>query len=420
MHDLKPFRTVFKSIARLVDTSPMSLVVPWMSPVVAERRGVERGDLPSLSAIRLIEDVAPHALPAFVVEVASRIAGCDTALYVTDIGGSALQLVAGGSRWPHELPVPQALGPELTRGRMGELQQQLAESMPGSAAIPLWLQGRAVAVLVCARQPDPGLEAFAREAAVAIKLSDAYTDVFHRARRRRNTTPVAELQENLLPPRVAQLHGAELAAGVIPAYTIGGDWFDYASNPEGAWIGVADAAGKGPASAGTSSVALGAFRGARRAGGALPEVSRAIDRAVGQLSDMTFVTAVLGHWSGRRREFDWLRFGHPYPILMRADGEIEVLKQASQLPLGLLANDARLVPHTISLGRGDRLLLTSDGVWERRRDSGEPIDEDGILAMLSEIDEPGALPIATALLEAVMDANVEGPRDDATVLVLAA
>jgi hypothetical protein len=90
-------------------------------------------------------------LPAFIVEAAAVIAGCDTALYVADIGGSALQLVAGGTRWPHELPVPQALGPELTRGRMGELQQRLSESMPQAAAIPLWLHGRAVGVLVCAR-----------------------------------------------------------------------------------------------------------------------------------------------------------------------------------------------------------------------------------------------------------------------------
>ena len=51
---------------------------------------------------------------------------------------------------------------------------------------------------------------------------------------------------------------------MLPGYDIGGDWFDYAENPDCAWIGIVDTQGKGPTAAGLGTVTLGAFRAARQ------------------------------------------------------------------------------------------------------------------------------------------------------------
>src|SRR3954454_23772977 len=388
--------------------------------MLAERRMFLRAELDASSAIGLLEDVAPHELPDVLVSLAGRAAGCRVALYVTDIGGCVLRLATGDGSWPRELAVRQALGPELTRGRMGDLQRSVDEVLDGAAAVPLWLRGRAVAVLVCERRPDPALEPLARQAAAAIELADRYTDVLHRARRMRRTTPAGEVQENLLPPRYAQLDGAEIAAGIVPAYEVGGDWFDYAQNPEGAWLAVADAAGKGPASAGTSTVALGALRAGRRAGLGLAESAQLIDNAVRRLADgYAFVTAVLAHWDQPTSTLSWLRFGHPLPFLLTADGRVTALEASRHLPLGLLDERTELTPATMRLDPGDRLLVTSDGVWERRTASGNFFQEEGIRRACATSGEPGAVPVATAIVEAVVNACDEAPRDDATVLVLA-
>jgi serine phosphatase RsbU (regulator of sigma subunit) len=388
--------------------------------MIKERRVLRRSTLAMPSAIRLLEETRPHELPAVLVALAEQAAGCSTALYVADIGGSELRLVSGDERWPCEIPLAQSLGHELTRGRMGELQRLVDQRLAGAAAVPLWLHGRAVGVLICAEQPDQELEILAREAAAAIELVDRYTDVLHRARRRQVTSPCAEIQENLLPPRVALLEQAELAAAIIPAYDVGGDWYDYAQNPECAWLAVADAAGKGPASAGTSTVALGAFRSARRSDVSLAEAARAIDRAVRELADETFVTAVLAQWYPLTRTVEWLRFGHPYPLLMTAAGSVRVLKGSNHLPLGLLDDSAPLEPCRVSLAVGDRIVFLSDGVCERRTASGAFFEEDGIRRALAGVREPGAVAVATALVNAVMDASPIAPRDDATVLVLEA
>ena len=78
-----------------------------------------------------------------------------------------------------------------------------------------------------------------------MELAGGYTDVFDAARRRKETHAAAELQQSLLPPRIARIGGGEIAGSVLPAYEVGGDWFDYVENRDGAWLAVADAVGKG-------------------------------------------------------------------------------------------------------------------------------------------------------------------------------
>ena len=80
----------------------------------------------------------------------------------------------------------------------------------------------------------------------ALELSLCYTDRLAAARHSQRATPGAELQQLLLPPRIAGVRGAEIAASVLPAYDVGGDWFDHVADADGAWLAVADASGKGP------------------------------------------------------------------------------------------------------------------------------------------------------------------------------
>ena len=224
-----------------------------------------------------------------------------------------------------------------------------------------------------------------------------------------------------MPPRLAKLRGAELAAGLVPAYEVGGDWYDHAQNPEGAWIAIADSAGKGAPAAGASTIALGALRAARRAGLDLAGSARHIDAAVRELgAPDTFVTAVLGHWQPELRRLTWLRFGHPLPLLVDANGRCTQLgPSAGHPPLGLLPPVVRLDPHAITLRPSDRLLLISDGVTERRTANGGLFGRDGIQAAIDGAIDGSAAALATALVTAVMTASPRAPTDDATVLVLA-
>ena len=123
--------------------------------------------------------------------------------------------------------------------------------------------------------------------------------MFDIARRRKETSPAAEIQQNLLPPRIARITGALLAGNVLPGYEIGGDWFDYVENRDGAWLGVADSMGHGTTAAALGAVALGAFRAKRKMTADLQTVVLAIHHTIREIAiDGAFVNVTIARWHG--------------------------------------------------------------------------------------------------------------------------
>ena len=137
----------------------------------------------------------------------------------------------------------------------------------------MMVRGRAIGVLVAVRQPGASLRELARQGAAAIELTSAYTDVFEGGRRSRQPSRAAELQLGLLPPRIMNVTGAELAGSLVPAYESGGDWFDFADNHDGAWLAIADPKGTGAVATALSALALSALRSARRSDASLEEAA---------------------------------------------------------------------------------------------------------------------------------------------------
>ena len=267
--------------------------------------------------------------------------------------------------------------------------------------------------------PAVDLEAFAAQAALALELASGYTDALHAVRRRKDTQPAAEIQQNLLPPRLARVDGADVAGGVLPGYEVGGDFFDYAGNADGLWLVVADATGKGNSAAALSSLAIGALRAARRAGAGLQEAARLADEAILTLDMQLYLTAVMGSWDPDACRLRWINCGHPTPLVLRADGRVDELDGERTYPLGIRFAERAFPVLSAQVGPGDRLLLYSDGVSERRTADGGRVGEDGLRAILAELGPRSAASTVRGLQDAVIKASPEALRDDATLLVVA-
>jgi hypothetical protein len=65
--------------------------------------------------------------------------------------------------------------------------------------------------------PVGSLVDIAKQGAAALELANGYTDFIEAARRRKPTTPAAEIQQNLFPPRIARIAGAQLAGTLSEA-----------------------------------------------------------------------------------------------------------------------------------------------------------------------------------------------------------
>jgi serine phosphatase RsbU (regulator of sigma subunit) len=291
--------------------------------------------------------------------------------------------------------------------------------MGPSTLWPLSVRDRVMGFLLACGRPAEDLAVFADQAALALELASGYTDAVHAVRRRKDTKPAAEIQQNLLPPRIARVNGADVAGGVLPGYDVGGDFFDYAGNADGLWLVVADATGKGDPAAALSSLAVGALRAARRAGAGLREAARLTDEAIIGLDMQRYLTMVLGAWDPTEHLFRWINCGHPTPLVVHTDGRLEELDGERTYPLGLEFTERVFPVLSAVVEPGDLLLLYSDGVTERRTDEGGRIGENGLCTILSDLGPRSAGMTVRGLQDAVLAASSAPLRDDATLLVVA-
>ena len=362
----------------------------------------------------------PHLVPERVVEVASAQAGCPVAAYVLDVDGScALRLAGDVERFPERIRAPVGVGPEIIPEALPRLRGLVIDLVGPSTLWPMVVRDRVMGFLLARDRPAVDLEAFAGQAALALELASGYTDAVHAVRRRKDTQPAAEIQQNLLPPRLARVDRADVAGGVLPGYDVGGDFFDYAGNADGLWLVVADATGKGNSAAALSSLAIGALRAARRAGAGLQEAARLADEAIMALDMQLYLTAVLGSWDADRYRLRWINCGHPAPLILRADRRVDELDGERTYPLGIRFTERVFPVLSAQVGPGDRLLVYSDGVSERRTADGSRIGENGLRAILSELGPCSAATTVRGLQDAVVNASPEALRDDATLLVVA-
>jgi serine phosphatase RsbU (regulator of sigma subunit) len=179
-----------------------------------------------------------------------------------------------------------------------------------------------------------------------------------------------QLQRELLPERAPEVPGYRFSFSYSTANTIGGDYYDFLTLDDGRLVLLmGDASGHGIAAGLVMAVAsstLGlAFDDGDDPAAAALLVNRALCRVGTRRSFMTLFCGVLEPTTGRLR---LVTAGHPYPLLRSADQTISELGSGS-LPLGI-RRDLQLEVHESVVGRGDLLLLSTDGVVETLDPSG--------------------------------------------------
>jgi serine phosphatase RsbU (regulator of sigma subunit) len=374
----------------------------------------------ALEVTRVLDEVPPHLVADQLVAEARRAAGTSVALYVVDIDGSHLLRLAGSEEFPDRLEAPPALGPELVPEGLPELHARLRARLPGCVAEPLWLRGRVTGVLLCLGTPLTPLEDIAKQGAAALELANDYSDFVEAARRRKPTTAAAEIQQNLFPPRIARVAGAQLAGVLLPTYEVGGDWFDFVENRDGTWLAIADTSGTGPTAAGLGAAALGALRAARRSGEDLVGALGTMDDTVRRLGNPDFhVTALVARWHAPTATLTWVNCGHPPAYLIDAEGGLEELTGPDHRALGTGPAEPALQPTHRQLRPGERLILVTRGITERRIEGGGAFGVDGIKRALERTETATAAATALAIQDAVTNCWREPLEDDATVVVMA-
>ncbi|WP_448624770.1 PP2C family protein-serine/threonine phosphatase [Geodermatophilus sp. URMC 64] len=348
----------------------------------------------------------------------------ETVLYLADYEQAMLLPLSGaGVPGRQELPIEGTMAGRAFR--RVDVVTSTAKAGKHRLWVPLLdgVERLGVAEMELPAAPSPELErdlrVFVTLVAELIVVNDAYSDVFSRLRRRKTLSLAAEMQWELLPPMSFGTHRLVITGGLEPAYDIGGDSFDYAINGSTADLLVIDAVGHGLPATVLASVAISAYRHARRNRMDLPDIAAAVNTAVaGQFGASQFATAVLARLDVDTGRLRWINAGHPAPLILRGPSLVQPPHCPPTRPLGL--QESKSTCCETRLEPGDRLLLYTDGITEARSPTGEFFGEQRLADFISAAVAAGESAPETVrqLMRHVLAHQGDQLQDDASIVVL--
>lgn len=231
-----------------------------------------------------------------------------------------------------------------------------------------------------------------------------------------------EIQARFFPQQTPNLKGYEVAGCSIPAKDVGGDYYDFIPNPEPGQHGfvVADVTGKGV----PASLLMATMRATLRANiqnnpNDIVQALRQVNGDIYRDSPVDkFITSIYCNLDYESHELSYVNSGHNPPYIVRAnDNRIEELDQGG-LMLGIM-EEIDLPKATLSIDKGDILMLFSDGVTEATNPSGELFSEERFEQWLLDHNQLSAEEMKDALLKTLRDYADGSPQsDDITFIIV--
>lgn len=228
-----------------------------------------------------------------------------------------------------------------------------------------------------------------------------------------------EIQEGLLPKKIPQVRGLEVAGAWQPASTVGGDYFDvlkFSERKIGVCIG--DVVGKGISAALLMANLQASFRAF-----ASEEISPG--SLVGKLNEVIsnniaadkFVTFWCCTIDTKENRLTYASAGHCPPILFHKSGEGVSLKEGGT-PLGIFP-ERKYEDTGIQLESGDRLALYTDGLTEAMNSDEQEFGEERLVELVRRNIPLSASELLTAIKKEVVSFCNRGFQDDFTLVVVA-
>jgi serine phosphatase RsbU (regulator of sigma subunit) len=231
------------------------------------------------------------------------------------------------------------------------------------------------------------------------------------------------LQQTLLPPVLPEVEGLDVAVRYRPAKTsslVGGDFYDMFEARSDVWgLMIGDVTGVGPEAAALTGIARYAAR-------ALAAQEHSPARLLTQLNETLvgfglqdrFCTVLYAelHPGADVLKVKIANGGHPYPYILRSNGQVEEVAIQGTL-LGLLS-DVSFEELELVLAPGDVLVAYTDGVTEARNPGGAFFGTDGLAHMLPGCTGRPAAWVARRIELAVTEHQSGVTPDDIAIVVV--
>jgi serine phosphatase RsbU (regulator of sigma subunit) len=140
---------------------------------------------------------------------------------------------------------------------------------------------------------------------------------------------------------------------------------------------------------------------------------------VRRLEHETFeITVWLARWRSATGTLSWVNCGHPAAYVVDPEGNLDEIEGPRHAALGKSAKPSYRVTEQ-TLMPGQRVILVTNGIINRRLENGGTFGVEGIREALQRAESPTAAATATAIQQAVTDCWNEPLEDDGTIVVMA-
>jgi sigma-B regulation protein RsbU (phosphoserine phosphatase) len=257
---------------------------------------------------------------------------------------------------------------------------------------------------------------------MAAELDHSRQQLAEKERLARELEIAARIQTSILPRNLA-VEGLEIAARMMTATEVGGDYYDVLPVDDGCWIAVGDASGHGLTA---GLVMMMVQTGVATLVRAQPDASpRAV---VGTLNRVLFENVHDRLEAERHMTLSLVRLSRKGEAVVAGAHMDAVVWRAATQTTELLSTPGTFlaisddidhvnVERTWQLQRGDLMVMLTDGVTEAEDASGKPFGYEGVL----EVVEPRATKPVSAVRDALFEALIKHSptlADDATIVVL--
>jgi serine phosphatase RsbU (regulator of sigma subunit) len=304
----------------------------------------------------------------------------------------------------------------LIQVRTGSMQETVATSLNNTVGV-LYMDSRVTAADLSSGNREI-LQTLALEASTILENARLLDEERAKQHMEEELNIARTIQTGLLPSELPTEGWFRAIGSSIASRQVGGDYFDVRRvNPDRYACVIVDVSGKGVSAALLAALLQGAFVFAAEGAFQIDDVMSRVNRFLIERAHGEKYATVVYCTIDRGGVLRWANAGHPNPVLVRANGELERL-ESTGMPIGMI-DVALYEVKNAQLQPGDKVVFFSDGLSEAANSDGEFFEKKALKEFLCTHAGIGCAELHARLVDAVEDfSEASEEEDDITMLVV--
>ncbi|MCX7908858.1 MAG: SpoIIE family protein phosphatase [Ignavibacteria bacterium] len=267
------------------------------------------------------------------------------------------------------------------------------------------------------------LEIISKNIAIAIENSFLAEELAKQERYKNELEIAQKIQLASLPKKMPEIPGLSISALTLPAFEVGGDFFDFLQNGEKLTIAVGDVSGKGTSAALYMSKVQGIFRTLNEFNLSLLDMLvKANDLLRNNIEKNYFISALLCQFDTKKASASLVRAGHLGLFYFDSINQTVNKLLPKGVALGVFPSNKfarELETFTFSYNKDDLFVFVTDGVLERMENGMVVSNENLLIETIKKYQKLEANSLTEKILTEVCFVGSNSTLfDDLTILVV--